>query len=124
VSFVRQRDLVVLVVALPVFLIAGFPMLGYAVAATAWLVQWTVHLLGERRAAVSLAACDRRGALGVVAATTLGRVWLVALAVLLVGVLADREDGLAAAVLSAALVTAYLISLFGSRLLEPGDDEP
>jgi hypothetical protein len=59
-----------------------------------------------------------------VAATTLSRVWLVALAVLLVGVLADREDGLAAAVLSAALVTAYLISLFGSRLLEPGDDEP
>jgi hypothetical protein len=124
VSFVRQLDLVVLVVALPVFLIAGFPMLGYAVAAAAWLVQWTVHLLGERRAAVSLAAGDRRGALGVVAATTLGRVWLVALAVLLVGVLADREDGLAAAVLSAALVTAYLISLFGSRLLEPGDDEP
>jgi hypothetical protein len=124
VSFVRQLDLVVLVVALPVFLIAGFPMLGYAVAAAAWLVQWTVHLLGERHAAVSLAAGDRRGALGVVAATTLGRVWLVALAVLLVGVLADREDGLAAAVLSAALVTAYLISLFGSRLLEPGDDEP
>jgi hypothetical protein len=124
VSFVRQLDLVVLAVALPVFLIAGFPMLGYAVAAAAWLVQWTVHLLGERRAAASLAAGDRRGALGVVAATTLGRVWLVALAVLLVGVLADREDGLAAAVLSAALVTAYLISLFGSRLLAPRDDGP
>jgi putative exporter of polyketide antibiotics len=37
----------------------------------------------------------------------LGRVWLVALAVLLVGV-AEREAGLAAALLSVALFTVYL----------------
>jgi hypothetical protein len=119
VSLVRQLDLVVLAIALPVFLLAGFPMLGYAVAAGAWLAQWAIHRLAERRAAASLAAGDRRSALGVVAATTLGRVWLVALAVLLVGVLADREDGLAAAVLSAGLVTAYMLSLFAARVLAP-----
>jgi hypothetical protein len=119
VPFVRQLDLVVLALALPVFLLAGLPMLGYAVAAGAWLAQWAIHVAAERRAAASLAAGDRRSALGVVAATTLGRVWLVALAVLLVGVLADREDGLAAAVLSAGLVTAYLVSLFVARVLAP-----
>ncbi len=43
-----------------------------------------------------------------VGASTLGRVWLVALAVLLVGLLGDREDGLAAAVLTAVLVTVHL----------------
>ena len=41
------------------------------------------------------------------AAATLGRVWLITLAVLLVG-LAEREAGLAAALLSAALFTVYL----------------
>jgi hypothetical protein len=42
----------------------------------------------------------------------------VALAILLVGLLAEREDGLAAAVLAAALVTAHLVGLFVIRLLE------
>jgi putative exporter of polyketide antibiotics len=37
----------------------------------------------------------------------MGRVWLIALAVLLVGIL-EREAGLAAAVLSAALFSCYL----------------
>jgi hypothetical protein len=119
VPLVRQLDLVVLAVALPVFVAFGFPMLGYAVAAGAWLLQWAIHRAADRRAAASLASGDRTGALGVIAATTLGRVWLVALAVLVVGVLADREDGLAAAVLSAVLVTVYLGRLFGARLLEP-----
>lgn len=121
-SLVRQLDLVVLALALPIFLVAGLPMLGYAVAAAAWLVQWAIHRSADRRAAASLAAGRRREALGVVAATTLGRVWLVALSVLLVGVLADREDGLAAAVLSAALVTVYLAGMLFTRLLE-GDEE-
>jgi putative exporter of polyketide antibiotics len=52
------------------------------------------------------------------AAATLGRVWLIALAVLLVG-LAEREAGLAAALLSAALFTVYLGTQFVTRLLEP-----
>jgi hypothetical protein len=116
VSLVRQLDLVVLAFALPVFLAFDFPMLGYAVAAGAWLVQWTIAFLAERRIAASLASGNRRGALGTRAATMLGRVWLVALAILLVGLLAEREDGLAAAVLSAALVTAFLIAQFAGRL--------
>jgi putative exporter of polyketide antibiotics len=44
-------------------------------------------------------------------------VWLIALAVLLVG-LAEREAGLAAALLSAALFTVYLTTQFVTRLLE------
>jgi putative exporter of polyketide antibiotics len=45
-------------------------------------------------------------------------VWLIALAVLLVG-LAEREAGLAAALLSAALFTVYLAAQFAVRLLAP-----
>ena len=43
--------------------------------------------------------------MGIVAATTLGRVWLMATAVLLVG-LAEREAGLAAALLVLVLFTS------------------
>ena len=62
---------------------------------------------------------ERRVALGAIAGATLGRVWIVTLAILLVGVLAEREDGLAAAVLSFVLVTAHLIGEAFARLLDP-----
>ena len=78
----RFADLGLLVVALIVFLVAGFPMLGYAVAAVAWLV---------------------------------------ALAVLLVGV-AEREAGLAAALLSVVLFTVYLAGQGIAHVLSPEGD--
>jgi hypothetical protein len=115
-----RLDLVALVVALPVFLLFGFPMLGYAVCAAAWLAGRGMHVAAERHAASSIARGNRRSALGAIAAATLGRVWLVALAILLVG-LAEREAGLAAAVLAAAVVTAYLCGQGIARLLEPGE---
>lgn len=112
-----------LVTALPVFLLADLPMVGYAVAAAAWLVQRGAQIVADRQVKASLAAGNRQSAFGALAATTLGRVWLVALAILLVGKLAEREDGLAAAVLTALLVTAYLGGLFSGKLLYGGDPE-
>ena len=56
--------------------------------------------------------------MGTIAAATLGRVWLLALAILLVG-LADREAGLAAAVLAVPVVTVYFAGLGIGRMLEP-----
>lgn len=117
-ALVRYPDLVVLALALPVFLLAGFPILGYGVIAGVWLLQAGVQFATERHVARSLAGGRRNTALGSLAAATLGRVWIVALAILLVGLLAEREDGLAAAVLAAVLVTAHLVGLFFARLLE------
>jgi hypothetical protein len=113
---------VVLALALPVFLIAGWPMLGYAVIAVVWLVQRGVQLAAERRTARALAEGDRRSAMGVLAGSILGRVWLVTLSILLVGGLAERQDGLAAAILSAVLVTVSLGTQALSRLFEGGED--
>ena len=113
---IRYADLALLVAAVPVFLVADLPMLGYAVIAAAWIVQRLVLSAAQRRAAASLAAGERRAAVGVTAASTLGRVWFVALCVLLVGVLGDREDGLAAAVLAAVLFTAQLGGIAISRM--------
>jgi hypothetical protein len=117
---VGYADLALLALALPVFLVAGWPLDGYAVAAGAWLVQRGIQIAASRRVTRAERRGDRRGALGIMAGSTLARVWLIALAVLLVG-LAEREAGLAAALLSAALFTVYLGAQFAIRLLAPGD---
>jgi hypothetical protein len=100
----KYADLLVLAAALAVFLLGGLPMLGYAVGAAAWLAQRGIQIIATRRANAELAAGNRQKAMGIVAATTLGRVWLMATVVLLVG-LSDREAGLASAVLVLVLFT-------------------
>jgi hypothetical protein len=100
----KYVDLLVLAASLAVFLLGGLPMLGFAAAAGAWLAQRGIQALANRRAAAELAAGRRQRAMATIATSTLGRVWLMALAVLLVG-LAEREAGLAAALLVAVLFT-------------------
>lgn len=100
----KYVDLVVLAASLAVFLLGGLPMLGFAAGAGAWLAQRGIQALANRRAAVELAAGRRQRAMATIATSALGRVWLMALAVLLVG-LAEREAGLAAALLVAVLFT-------------------
>lgn len=104
----RYADLGVLALALPVFILADLPLTGYAVAAAAWIAQHLLLGFADRAAAASLRSGDRRRALGIVGASTLGRLWLVTASILLVGLLAEREDGLAAAVLTLILVTVHL----------------
>jgi hypothetical protein len=106
----------VLAAALPVFLLAGLPMLGYGVAAGAWLLASAIQIAAERRVRRSLEGGKRNTALGILAASTLGRVWLVAMAILLVG-LAEREAGLAGAVLAAVLVTVHLAGMAIAHLI-------
>ncbi len=100
----KYVDLVLLAAAFAVFLVAGLPMLGFAVGAAAWLVQRGVQMLAASRVRAELKAGNRQKAMGIAGMTTLGRVWLMATAVLLVG-LSEREAGLAAAVLVLALFT-------------------
>lgn len=119
VTVLRYADLVLLALALPVFLVAGWPMLGYVVAAAAWVAQRAIQVVSDRAALAKLQEGNRRHAMGYIGAATLGRLWLVTLSVLLVGGLAEREDGLAAAILIAALVTAYLVGLGFARLFDP-----
>jgi len=117
-------DPLMLAAALAVFLIAGFPMLGFAVGAGVWLVQRAAQALVGRRAAAELAAGNRQKAMGMTAASTLGRVWLMTLSVLLVGLLADREDGLAAALMLTAFFTISFAAQGIAHILEPDGAEP
>lgn len=113
----KYVDLLLLAAGLAVFLLGGFSLLGYAVAAGCWVIQRGVQIFATRRANEELQAGNRQKAMGIVAATTLGRVWLMATAVLLVG-LSDREAGLSAAILVLVLFTVSfaaqgLAHLFG-----------
>jgi hypothetical protein len=118
----KYVDLLVLIAALAVFLLGGFSMLGYAVAAVAWLAQRGIQMFANRRSKRELAAGNRQKAMGIVAATTLGRVWLMATAVLLVG-LAQRQAGLASAVLLLVLFTISFAAQGIAHLLEPEGQE-
>jgi hypothetical protein len=113
----KYVDLLALLVALAVFLIGDLPLLGYAVAAAVWLLQRGIQVLAQRRMKQELAAGNRQKAMGFVAGSTLGRVWLMATAVLLVGI-AERESGLAAAILLLALFTISFAAQGISHLFE------
>ena len=110
----RHLDIVILILALPVFLAADLPMLGYVAGAVAWLVQRAIQIVLNRKAA---AAEDPRAVVGIVAASMIGRGWLVALTIFAVG-LEDNDAGLAAAVLFIVLFTAYFTV---SMIMRPFD---
>jgi hypothetical protein len=101
--FLRYFDLVLLVLALPVFLLGGLPMLGYVAGAGAWLVQRGLQVYLNAKA---VAADDARVTVGIAAGSMIGRAWLVALTIFAAG-LKDDAAGLSAAVLVIVLFTAY-----------------
>lgn len=103
-ALVRYLDLVALAAALPLFLLAGLPMLGYTVAAGAWLVQRGINHLAQARANRS---DDPRTVVGLLAGSMIARGWLTAGSIMAVGLAAEREDGLAAAILCIVLFSIY-----------------
>jgi hypothetical protein len=111
---IRYFDIVLLVLALPVFLVADLPMAGYAAGAGAWIVQRAIQIVLNRKAAAS---DDPRTVVGITTGSMIGRGWLVALTIFAAG-LVDNEAGLAAAVLVIVLFTAYFTV---SMILRPFD---
>ena len=97
-------DLFVLAFALPVFIAAGLPILGWVAGGGAWIAQRIVRGVLENRARAS---DDIRTVAGLTAGSMIARGWIVALAVFVVGVSTDNETGLSAAVLVIALFTVF-----------------
>ena len=109
-ALLRYIDVVLVVAALPLVVLADLPLLGYVVGACAWIAQRVAGVLLERAAKRTN---DPRRLVGLNLAGSLGRAWLVGGAILAVGLAGDREDGLIAAVLVAVAFTVY----FGTSLL-------
>ncbi len=106
----RYLDIILLVlVAIPA-LALGAPALGYAVGAVAWSVQRVAAVTLERRLQTM---SDQRRRLGISLASSMGRVWLLAVAIMVVGVTATRPDGLTAAlVIFAAFSFTFVRTAF------------
>ncbi len=110
----RNLDLGVLALALPVFVAADLPLLGWGATTLAWLISKGIDAYAQRRA---LASGDRRVAMGARAATLIGRLYTVGLMVLAAGII-EREAGLAAGILAVAVFTVYFATLFVVKPLE------
>jgi len=117
---VRGLDLALLALALPIFLAAGFPLLGWAAAAAGWLLQRGVQALLTARARDS---DDPRTVAGLLAGSMIGRGWLMALSVFGAG-LVEKEAGLAAAILVLALFTLYFSTNMLARPFGPPPRKP
>jgi hypothetical protein len=112
----RYLDLVVLAVALPVFLAAGLPLLGWAAVTAVWAAQRALQAAINRRART---ASEPGTVAGLLTGSMIARGWLVAGTIFVVG-LTEREAGLAGAVLGITVFTAYFM---GQVLVRPFEGE-
>jgi len=79
VPAVRYLDLIVLALALPVFVVAGWPLLGYAAGAVAWLAQRAIQAWTNAQAVQAQEDGNVKRVAGYVTGSMIGRGWLVAL---------------------------------------------
>lgn len=112
---IRYADVLLVILAAPFVVLMDLPALGYAVGAVAWILQRVVAAVVERAGRRS---GDMRKALGLGIASSMARSWLVALAILGVGLTAEREDGLTAALLVLVAFTVFLATSLSLRALE------
>jgi hypothetical protein len=107
VSILRYLDVVLVLVGAAVALALGAPALGCAIGAGAWVLQ-RVLAHADRRWINN--ATEPRTQLGLNLFEAFGRIWLLAGAIVLAGVVGGRADGLCAAlVIFAAYSVAFAV---------------
>lgn len=111
---VRYLDLIVLALALPVFVVAGWPLLGYAAGAVAWLAQRAIQAWTNAQALQAQEDGNVKRVAGYVTGSMIGRGWLVALTIFGAGMI-ENDAGLAAAVLVIVLFTVYFAASMAVR---------
>jgi hypothetical protein len=117
-SLANYLDIVALAIATPLALALGAPVLGFCVGVGGWLAQRALAV-ADRRLIVKAAEPGSR--LGLNFIDAFGRIWLLAGAIIIAGVVGGRRDGLAAALLIfAAYSFAFAVRLARGR---PGVDQ-
>jgi len=109
-------DVVVLVVAAPIVLLIGVPAVGYLVGAGAWIALRAVGILVERLVA---ATDDPRREVTLRLAYLMGRLFMLAIAVILVRNGSGRDDGLTALLVILFAFTTQLVTSFLTRPRSP-----
>jgi hypothetical protein len=105
----RYLDVCLVLATAPFVIAGGLPLAGYLIGAAAWLLT--------RLGAAFLQAQARRAgnlklSAGLQLAGMMGRIWLVALAVIVARETAGKDDGIMAAALVLAAFTVYFAMSF------------
>ena len=111
IALLKYIDLFLLAVALPVFILTGLPVLGWAGAAVGWCGQRVIQALVEARASRTE---DTKGFFQLMAGSIIGRSWFLVVSIMVVGLI-EQKAGLSAALLSAVLFTTYLVITLVTR---------
>ncbi len=119
----RYLDVGLVLASAPVVLIAGLPLFGYLVAAVAWLLTRLGTTFVLERA---LRIGDPKLRAGMQVGGMMGRIWVVALAILLARFVGGKDDGIMAAALMLAAFTVYFVMSFFNRnpLRPPAQGSP
>ena len=112
-TLLRYLDVVLVLLAAPILLLIGVPALGYGVGAGAWLLLRAVGIAVEHAASAS---GDARIQITVRLGYMLGRIFLLALAVILARRSGGRDDCLTAL---AVIVFAFTVQLATSAANRP-----
>jgi hypothetical protein len=112
VVLLRYLDVCLVLATAPFVLVAGLPTLGYLLGACAWLLTraGTVYLHGRARR-----TADPKLKAGLHVGGMMGRVWIVALAVILARYAGGKSDGIMAAALVLAAFTVYFVMSLVTR---------
>ena len=108
----RNFELAVMVVVLPVFLVAGWPVLGWVVGALVWLTWRGIGLFLDGRAAAAQGDIQRLAL--VQGLSSVGRGWVLLAGILSAGLLISREVAFSAALLCTVLFTVSLSLRFAT----------
>ncbi len=113
-ALLRNLDLVLLAVALPVFVGTDLPIIGWATAAVIWLLWRGIGEWTDRKARSM--GSDSPGKLaGILTGSLIGRGWLLAIVLIVVGLTTDDRTGLSAALLCVVLFTSSFVVRLVSR---------
>lgn len=112
----RHFDFVVLGVALPVFLLADWPISAWAVTAVVWFGQTLLISSMESRA---MRSTEPRHQIGLMVGGGMARAWIAAAAILTTGLIFGDDAGLATALLMITLFTVYFASKLFVHFTQP-----
>ena len=108
----RYLDVCLVLATAPFVLLGGMPVAGYLIGACAWLLTRAGTAYLQSRAQRTT---DPKLRAGLMLASLMGRVWLIALAVILARVAVSKADGVMAAALVLAAFTVYFAMSFITR---------
>ncbi len=109
---IRYFDVALLVVAAPILLVIGVPALGYLVGAGAWILLRVAGVAVEQ----AIRGRDARAQVSARLGYMLGRLFLLAAAVIVARQAGGKNDGLAAL---AVIVVAFTIELVATAATRP-----